>query len=117
MKFIKRNVDKLALLSFIIFAPFLKVLADCAPGTVCNPISVNNVNDFVKTLLIGAIKIGIPIVALAIIYSGFLFVSAQGNSKEIETAKKSLMYSLIGAAILIGSWAIAQLISNTVLAL
>ena len=82
-----------------------------------NPISVNNINDFIKTILVGIIKIGIPIVALAIIYSGFLFVAARGNSEKLKTAKSALMYSLIGAALLLGSWAIAQLISNTVLAL
>ena len=84
---------------------------------ITNPISVNNLNDFIKTILVGVIKIGIPIVALSIIYSGFLFVAARGNSEKLKTAKNALMYSLIGAAILLGSWAIAQLISNTVLAL
>ena len=82
-----------------------------------NPISVNTINEFIKVILIGVIKIGIPIVALAIIYSGFLFVTARGKSEKLTEAKKALMYSLIGAAILLGSWAIAQLISNTVLAL
>lgn len=81
------------------------------------PDGVSNINDFIKTLLEGVLKIGIPIVALAVIYSGFLFVSARGNAEKLGTAKDSLMYTLIGAAILLGSWAIATLISNTVLAL
>lgn len=84
---------------------------------ILNPISVNNINDFIKIILQGAIKIGIPIIALAIIYSGFLFVQARGNPEAIKEAKSALMYTLIGAAILLGAWAIAQLISNTILAL
>jgi hypothetical protein len=83
--------------------------------TIKNPISVSNINDFIRVILVGVVKIGIPIVALAIIYSGFLFVTARGNEKSLETAKKAFMYSVIGAAILLGSWAIAQLISDTVL--
>ena len=71
--------------------------------------------DCYNFVLIAVIKIGIPVIALAIIYSGFLFVSAQGNSEKIKKAKDAILYSLIGAAILLGSWAIAQLISNTVL--
>lgn len=69
------------------------------------------------TLLEGVIKIGIPIIALAIIYSGFLFVFARGNSEKLGKAKDALLYSLIGSALLLGSWAIAKLISATVLAL
>ena len=81
------------------------------------PNGIDSVPKFIQVLLEGVLRIGIPIVALAIIYCGFLFVSARGNSEKLGKAKDALLYTLIGAAILIGSWAIAQLISDTVLAL
>ena len=102
-------------LPFISFADGNNVTCDPLDGKICNPINVNDVNGFIKTLLEGVIRIGMPLVALAIIYCGFLFVSARGNSESIKKAKESLMYTLIGAAIIIGSWALAQLISDTVL--
>lgn len=86
-------------------------------GKIVNPINATTLEDLIKIILEGVIKIGIPIIALAIIYCGFLFVSARGNSEAIKKAKDALIYTLIGAAILLGSWAIAQLISNTVLKL
>lgn len=89
----------------------------CTDGKICNPISTNTINEFIKVLLEGALKIGIPIIALAIIYAGFLFVTARGNSEKLSTAKDALLYTVIGAAILLGSWAIAKLISETVLQL
>ena len=58
--------------------------------------------------------IGVPIVTLAIIYAGFLFVAARGNAEELTKAKKTLMYTLIGAALLLGSFVIAQAIKGTV---
>lgn len=82
-----------------------------------NPIDENNITDLIQRILEGVIKIGMPIIVLAIIYSGFLFVSAQGNTEKLSEAKRSLLYTLIGAAILLGSWAIAQLITDTVKAL
>ena len=84
-----------------------------------NPLGsdTDTINGLIKRILEGVLKIGIPVIALAIIYSGFLFVSAQGNSEKPETAKKSFTYTLIGAAILLGAWALAQVISETVLAL
>ncbi|MDP2788919.1 MAG: pilin [bacterium] len=87
-------------------------------GMIKNPIpNINSLDGLIKKLLEGIIKIGIPVVALAIIYSGFLFVFAQGNSEKLDKAKSALLYSVIGAAVLLGSWAIAQLISETVLQL
>jgi len=86
-------------------------------GKLWNPIKVCNLADFVKTILEGVIKIGIPVIALALVYTGFLFVAARGNEEKLTKAKKSLLYTVIGAAILLGSWAIAILISETVLSL
>ena len=121
MNFIKKNLIVLALL-VIVFLPVLSFADTVQPisqatTTIKNPINVDTIDGLIKTILEGVIKIGIPIVALAIIYSGFLFVSAQGNEKKLEDAKRALLYSVIGAAILLGSWAIAQIISETVLAL
>ncbi|MDO8659874.1 MAG: hypothetical protein Q7K54_04735 [Candidatus Parcubacteria bacterium] len=92
--------------------------ADTSQTTkLTNPIKVDNINDFIKILLQGVLKIGMPIIALAIIYSGFLFVQARGKPDELTKAKDALLYTLIGSAILLGSWAIAELIANTVLTL
>lgn len=89
-------------------------------GKILNPLASKNIDSLtglIKTLLEGVLKVGMPIIALAIIYSGFLFVAARGNPEKLTKAKEALLYTLIGAAILLGSWAIAELISSTVLAL
>lgn len=88
---------------------------DCEDGKICNPIEADSVQGLIKTLLIGIIKIGIPVIALAIIYSGFLYVFARGNPGKLETAHKSLLYTLIGTGLVFGAWAIAQLITDTVI--
>lgn len=93
-------------------------VTDSSGATIVNPIpKTATLTAFIKNILTGVIKIGIPIITLAIIYCGFLFVSAQGNSDKLSEAKRALLYTLIGAAILLGSWAIAQLVSDTVLSL
>ncbi len=112
--YFKNIVSILALL--LMLTPYF-VLAVCSGNKICNPIGYNTINDFIKALLEGVIKIGMPIIALAIIYSGFLFVFAQGNETKLKTAKLALLYSLVGAAVLLSSWAIAQLISDTVIKL
>ena len=94
--------------------------ARCDPsksGKICNPIDADSLSGLLKTILEGALKIGMPLIALAVIYSGFLFVSARGNPEKLTKAKDALLWTLVGAAILLGSWAIAELISETVLSL
>lgn len=113
MKFIKKYISKLLFATFLTFAPVVSL----AQTKIENPLSVDTVNEFIRILLEGILKIGIPIVALAIIYCGFLFVSATGNSEKIKKAKEALLYTLIGAAILLGAWALAKLIAETVLSI
>ncbi len=120
MTFAKNSVGKVLLL-FLLFIPIFSLHADSS-GTVSpavtkleNPIpSITSISGFIQTLLEGVLKIGIPIIALAIIYCGFLFVKARGNPEAIGTAKDALLYTLIGAAILLGSWALAKFIEATV---
>ena len=131
MNFIKKNWHKLVLSLFSFFIPVISYAqtggnsstggnSGCNPagGKICNPIApLDTFGGLVHKLLEGAIKVGLPVVALAIIYCGFLFVRARGNPEQITKAKEALLYTLIGAAILLGSLAISELISNTVLSL
>ena len=82
-----------------------------------NPINVSSFSDFIAEVLGILLKIGIPVVAAFIIYSGLMFVLARGNATELEVAKQRFLYTLIGAALLLGAWTIAQVISATVTAL
>jgi hypothetical protein len=45
-----------------------------------------------------------------IIYGGFLYVSAAGNSEKIENAKKIIMYAVIGIIVILLSFAIVNTI-------
>ena len=75
---------------YVLFTPLSILYADgdtCLPGKICNPIKTNDINTLIKTILEGVIRAGIPVLALAIIYCGFLFVSAQGNSEKLTKAK------------------------------
>lgn len=120
MKFIKKNLWAMVLVLLFTIVPVVSLAQATTPAAsvpLKNPLGDNgpsSIQAFLVKILEGAIKIGIPIVALAIIYCGFLFVKAQGNPEEITKAKEALMYTLIGAAILLGAVAISRLIIDTV---
>ena len=60
------------------------------------------------------LPIGGVLAVLAFVYSGFLYVTAQGNETKLATAHKALLYTAIGTAVLLGSWVIAKVIENTI---
>lgn len=94
------------------FAP-LAVLAQTTFG-VTNPISADDFPGLLKLIIDIVIKIGMPIVVLSIIYTGFLFIKAQGSPAGLKAAKEALIGTLIGAAIILGAYAISALIQGTV---
>lgn len=83
---------------------------------IINPIGPSNMTlvDFIEKVIKFALTIGIPIIAIAIIYSGLLFVTARGNDSQLETAKNAFTYAVIGGAILLGSFIFAKLIKETI---
>ena len=85
-------------------------------GTLQNPFKGgNSLIGLLRTVLDQIIlPIGSVVVVLMIIYSGFLFVTAQGNDTKLSTAKNSFMWTIIGAAILLGAWTMGQVIQQTV---
>ncbi len=126
MNFLKINFVVILFLLLLVALPFISFAqGDPVVGTtpilnnkITNPIpNVPTVQKFIEVFLQGVLKIGFPVVAFALIYCGFLFVKAQGKPEELTKAKDALLYTLIGAAILLGSWAIAILIADTVLTL
>lgn len=79
-----------------------------------NPIKFNSFSELAAQVTKTAVEILLPFVVLAFIWSGFLFVRAQGNQTELENAKKNIWWSIIGAFILMGAWGFATMISQTV---
>ena len=81
-----------------------------------NPLGskLNDLPSFIKAIIEIVLVVGVPILALAIIYAGFLYVKAQGNPGELEIAHRTLLYTVIGGALLLGAFVIANAIGSTV---
>jgi|SRR3989344_1724891 len=60
------------------------------------------------------LPIGGVLAVLAFIFSGFLYVTAQGKEAQIAKAHKALLYTAIGTAVLLGAAAIASVICITI---
>ena len=79
-----------------------------------NPIKADTLAGLLADILSIIVQIGIPILVIMVIYTGFTFVTARGNEDKIKEAKKAIVSVLIGSAVVIGAYAISVAIQNTV---
>lgn len=114
MKKITVSVSTFLALSLMTVAP-ITFAADCNPAKqLCNPIKYDTFSQFVEAVTRTAVNVLLPFVVISFIYTGFLFVKAQGKPEAIKSAQSSLWYSVIGALILFGAWGFAKMIGATV---
>lgn len=83
-------------------------------GKLENPINVDTLPELAVAILKIINLIGVPVVTLFLLWAGFLFVKAQGDSKALTTAKETLLWTVVGAAILLGSYVLAEAISGSI---
>lgn len=73
-----------------------------------NPISsVNSIPEFFQDVVNIIIKIAIPFTAIVLVYCGLLFVTARGDSSQLQKARNAFTYAVIGGLVLLASWLIA----------
>lgn len=106
-------IRKIITLSFFFGVPLL-VFAGTTGGKLENPLSLQDVREFVAALMKVVVIFGMPLVALALVYSGFMFAKARGNSGELSKAKDNFKYTIIGAALIMGAWVFAMMLWSTV---
>ncbi len=79
-----------------------------------NPLDFTSIEGILLALLQVFITIATPIIVISIIYAGFLYVTARGNVEQTKQATTALTYAIVGAVILLGSVAIAEIVRNLV---
>lgn len=126
MNTLKKISIHLLVLSFFIIPTLLLAEGQTTPNTgttvkfqINNPFKGgDNLMDLIVALLNNVVM---PIAAVAvvmwIIYAGFTFLTAQGKEAEIRKAKDRLLWSLVGAGILLGAVGISKVVETTVKAL
>ena len=79
-----------------------------------NPLKYEKIDQVVIALLGVVSYLGFFIAIFFVIYSGFLFVTAQGNEEKITEARNNFKWTIIGVAILLGAQALAYIVEATV---
>jgi hypothetical protein len=108
MKYLKALYVSLLLFALPVFAQ-----TDASLQNPLNP-SFSDIPKFIAGALKVMVTVALPIISLFIVYSGFLFLTAQGSDEKLSKAKTNFLYVIIGAILILGAWVIANLIGGTV---
>ncbi len=103
-------------ISFIYFGMFFIVsIVFADTGMFNDPVGRTNPDFaiFVENIVQSLVVILFPIVILLFIYTGFLFVKAQGKPAELEKARSAFVWSFVGAMLVLGAWALLHIVENT----
>jgi len=86
-------------------------------GVDCSNGNGNCLVAFLTNILKFVIQIGTIVVVLMVVFVGYKFVAARGNDAKLIEARQMLLWTVVGALILLGAQAIALTIQATVQAI
>jgi len=111
MKFIKNNIKWLLIV--LLFLPFICVGTDTAVTIeIPNPIGSDNLLDLIETIVNYLLWIAVVAAPLTIIMAALMFLTAGGNERKVGTAKKMLIWAVVGITLALISKGVVTLIQD-----
>jgi hypothetical protein len=86
----------------------------CPPGLRCPGPGESTLNGFIVTIIGWLLSISGAIAILFVIIGGFRYITSAGNEESAEAGKKTVINAIIGIVVIILSYVIVNVISNTV---
>lgn len=117
------GMKRIAPILFLFIALFGIFQIVAAAGTTIileNPLknpdgsSVDSFSALLKTIGDWLIKIGAPIAVLMIIIGGFQIMISGGKPEKIKQGRATILWTIIGYAILIVGWGIVKIVTNLI---
>jgi hypothetical protein len=81
-----------------------------------NPLegTASTIPQAINTILSIVIRIALPLIIIAFIWSGLNFIFARGKPEKMKEAKNMFLYTVIGTLLILGAWTITNAIVGTV---
>lgn len=101
----------LKLLVFLVLSSFFIPLG-VSGIEIENPLKYESFTELIYNIINFLFYLAIPITSLMIVISAFYFLTSAGDPKKVDTAKKMIIWALVGLIILFLSGAIADLLKK-----
>lgn len=95
-------------LSFLVLPMVVAAAVQTPPSTT---LTIAQLYTSAVTLMNYVFTAGLALAIMLMVWGGISYMTAGGDDEKITTAKKRIIWGLVGAAIIIGAWAAVTLIS------
>ena len=113
MKIKKTKTLSIILTSFVFLFAVSIVFAATPPGEKKSGIdSMTKLVDLIKNIAGWFQAIVLVIAIIMIMYSGFLWMTAGGDDDKLGTARKTLIYGLVGIAVVVLAYTATSIVTN-----
>ena len=102
-----RKTYCLAAIFIAIGAPF--VLANIA---LAAPAGVSNVENFIRSVIQVVAGLAGLVATGFFVAGGFTYITSSGNPEQLDKAKRTIMWSAIGLAIVIAAFVLANIVTT-----
>jgi len=94
---------KKILVLFLLLGIFSLIPPSVANGqiTIENPLQAESLEDLIDGVINFIFWVATALAPLMIVIGGFYFLTAAGNPQQIDTAKKIILYTLVGYGIIL----------------
>lgn len=120
-KFIKTSsIFLILILTVFSFSSFVFAQddGDIGPGEtiqLTNPLGEDSIIGVINNIITGLRDtIAPPLVAIAVLYGGFLMLFAGGDPEKFKQGKKAMLYAMVGYAIILVAGGITSLIQDII---
>ncbi len=73
---------------------------------------VATIETFIKSVILILVKVAGLVSAGFFVWGGFGYITSSGNPEMLDRSKKTIMYSAIGLAVVLGSFVLTNIISD-----
>lgn len=73
---------------------------------------VSKIQSFIQNIIQIFVTIAGLVATGFLVYGGFRYITSSGNPEALDGAKKTVMYSAIGLAIVIGAYVISNIVTQ-----
>lgn len=77
-----------------------------------NPLNADSIIGLIEAIVDTVVVLGTIAAAIAIIWAGFLFVTAQGSEEKVSKARRIFIWTVIGVAIIVGAKIIVEVVAE-----
>ncbi len=80
------------------------------PITLLNPLGTQSFAGIVQAILAALFTLSIPIVAIMVMVGGYYILTAVGNEERLKTGRNTILYAVIGFAVILIANGVVSLI-------